>query len=637
MGWIQKLQETYGHCQSMVGVELSDDEVPLLPICHTTQMAQIEICIDGDGNFRRAKVIPKNEARTIIPCSEASSGRTSGEAPHPLCDKLQYIAQDYAQRGGGKKTYFASYRNMLNGWCTSAFSHPKAAAVLKYVSRGRVIGDLIDHQVLVAGDDGALLIHWDKKASDATPEIFKVLTSQGDAFIRWEVEIPGDPQSKVWKDPSLWESWVQYYSNTRVTKSLCYATGEVDFIAEQHPAKLINDGDKAKIISSNDTSGFTFLGRFLNANQAATIGLVTTQKAHLALRWLISHQGYRKGGMAIVAWATSGVSVPKPTDDSFTVLGLDDLASDEQPAAPTAQELAIKFKKRIAGYGAQLSDTTDVVVMAVDSATPGQGRIAIIYYRELTGSDFLLRINDWHETCAWLHRYRLIEVPDKNSGKPKKIYIPFIGAPAPGDIAEAAYGRRIDDKLRKATVARLLPCIVDRVDVPRDLVETTVRRACNRIAMENWEWEKTLSIACALFRKYNAKETYTMALDPDRKTREYLYGRLLALAESLEGWALNTTGERRETNAARLMQRFAEHPYSTWRTLELALAPYKARLGGKSMKRQRMIDEVIASFTDSDFLNDKPLSGEFLLGYHCQREYLRSLSEASKESDDPNA
>jgi CRISPR-associated protein Csd1 len=37
-----------------------------------------------------------------------------------------------------------------------------------------------------------------------------------------------------------------------------------------------------------------------------------------------------------------------------------------------------------------------------------------------------------------------------------------------------------------------------------------------------------------------------------------------------------------------------------------------------------MIDEVIASFTPDDFIRDKRLSGEFLLGYHSQRDALRS-------------
>ena len=46
-----------------------------------------------------------------------------------------------------------------------------------------------------------------------------------------------------------------------------------------------------------------------------------------------------------------------------------------------------------------LGDREDIVVMAVDSATPG--RMAITYYRELIASEFLGRIQDWHEYTAW--------------------------------------------------------------------------------------------------------------------------------------------------------------------------------------------------------------------------------------------
>jgi len=631
MSWIQKLYETYNNCQSMIGKE-TEGEVPLLPICHTTQMAQVEIVIDANGNFRRAEVVPKKEARTIIPCTERSGGRTSGEAAHPLCDKLQYVAMDYAVYGGRKKLCTDEYISTLTGWCNSDYSHPKACTVLKYVEKGHVIENLIDHQILIVGEDGRLLTEWDKKTKGEAPKIFGVLSAQDDAFIRWVVEIPDDEEPRVWRDRILWDRWIRYYSGTKKDKSLCYVTGEWDYTADQHSAKLRNDGDKAKLISSNDSAGFTFRGRFLTAYQAATVGFETAQKAHFALRWLISRQGYRKGSQAVVAWALSGAPIPKPTDDPLALLGMDDVPNCEAATVSTAQDIAIRLKKRIAGYGKALGKTDGVVVMALDSATPG--RMAITYYRELTGSDFLQRINDWHESCAWLHRYGSVEVEDQKGSKRKTV--PFIGAPAPYDIAEAAYGRRIDEKLRGVTVERLLPCILDGQPMPRDLVESAVRRAGNRIALDEWEWEKTLSIACALYKKHHRKENYNMTLDLDRKTRDYLYGRLLALAESLEAWALSMAGEKRETNAARLMQRFSQRPYSTWRTIELALAPSKARLGWKSKKRQQMIDEVVAAFAPADFISDKPLSGEFLLGYHCQREYLRSLAAANKETEDEN-
>ena len=118
-----------------------------------------------------------------------------------------------------------------------------------------------------------------------------------------------------------------------------------------------------------------------------------------------------------------------------------------------------------------------------------------------------------------------------------------------------------------------------------------------------------------------------MTLETDRRTRDYLYGQLLAIAENIESRALFVARETRDTTAARLMQRFADRPYSTWRTIELALAPYKTRLrasrGGFLFKMDLLLDDVMGKFSGDDFTQDAPLSGEFLLGYHCQRQALK--------------
>ncbi len=639
MSWIQKLYETYENCQAMIGYSGEDATRPLLPICHITATAHVEIVLDGKGNFLRARLITeKTNTSTIIPCTEGSGSR-SGSKPecHPLCDQVQYVAGDFIKYGGTVTSGFnknpeephRNYIKLLSTWCNSKYSHPKAVSVYQYVTKDTTINDLLANQILIVGHDGKFLSKRGIVREKAIIDIFSVVNSQSDVFIRWIVEEPGSPESKVWNDITLWESWKNYYLSTRKKGSFCFVSGKNTVLTNNHPKYIRARGDGAKLISSNDKQGFTYRGRFLTDEQACNVGLETSQKAHNALSWLIGRQGYRKEYQAIVAWATSGSAIPSLMQDPLSILDISDLPSDVSATASTAQEVAFKLKTRIAGYKKELGDTSNVVVLALDSATPG--RLAMTYYRELTGSDFLQRINEWYETCAWLHRYGSIDVPDAITGKITKKHIPFIGPPSPGDIAEAAYGRRIDDNLRKATINRLLPCIIEGRPIPRDLVESTVRRACNRIALDKWEWNKTLSIACALYKKHKQKENFSMTLDPDRKTRDYLYGRLLALAESLEQWALSTAQENRETNAARLMQRFAERPYSTWRTIELALTPYKARLGGKSKKRQRMIDEVIASFNGDDFINDRRLTGEFLLGYHCQREYLWNLSETNKD------
>ena len=127
-----------------------------------------------------------------------------------------------------------------------------------------------------------------------------------------------------------------------------------------------------------------------------------------------------------------------------------------------------------------------------------------------------------------------------------------------------------------------------------------------------------------------------MALEEDRKSRDYLYGRLLAIAERIEEVALNVGGESRPTTAARLMQRFADRPFSTWRNIELGLQPYMQRLQGTRAgfltNRKKDLDAVFAAFSPDDFTSEKQLSGEFLLGYHCQKQYWRNTKSDNNEN-----
>ncbi len=134
-----------------------------------------------------------------------------------------------------------------------------------------------------------------------------------------------------------------------------------------------------------------------------------------------------------------------------------------------------------------------------------------------------------------------------------------------------------------------------------------------------------------------------MALEEERRTRDYLYGRLLAVAEKIESMALYFAKEKRGTTAARLMQRFADRPYSTWRTIETSLASYKSRINAKAPALLngyiQLIDEIKWKFETDEFIQDNRLSGEYLLAYHCQRKWLNEHKReegqwVSKSPDD---
>lgn len=630
MSWIQELYDTYEKCNG--APQFAND--PLMPVSHTRQQAHVEIVLNDRGNFLRAKSVQKEE--TTIPATEESAGRTGKQPPpHPLCDKVRYCALDYEAFGGGKKGFYSKYVGLLKRWCDSEYSHPKAKAVLTYVQKGTVVADLIREGILFCDEASKLLTEW--KRDTPAPHVFKVLPAtggkrdQGDAFVRWSVQVPGDPISKVWEDPELRQAWIRFDASTNLDRGLCMVSGQNMLLATSHPKRLRSGADGAKLISSNDTSGFTFRGRFENGAEACGVGFEVTQKAHNALRWLIGRQAYhdKASGQVFVAWDVGGKQIPDPLKNTSELLRLSgevpqgSAASSQEYTGDAGQYFALQLRKLIKGYQGKLTQADNIVVMGLDSATPG--RMAITYYRELNGSEFLEHVIAWHESHAWPQRYS------------KEIH--FVGAPAPKEIAEAAFGRRLNDKsgarLRAATVERLLPCIVDGRPVPRDVVESCTRQVCNRMGLEWWEWEKALGIACGLFRGYHRKEDYKMSLEEDRTTRDYLFGRLLAIADYTEERALHLAGEKRDTNAARLIQRFADRPSSTWRTIELALTPYKARLRTKRpgllVTIEKRLDEVVCKFQTSGFTDDGKLSGEFLLGYHCQRATLW-LGEGNDET-----
>ncbi len=646
MSWIEKLYRTYDNNTDKIGDR--NNVTPLLPIFHTTKKrAHVEIVLDEGGRFKRASVIADDAAKTILPATENSAGRTSGEAPHPLADQLQYIASEYKQYGGAKKHFFEGYKNLLKGWANSEPENQKVKAIFRYISTGTLISDLVNTKILHVGEDGKLLSSWKGKRDDK-PDIFKALgqgQNQSDTFIRWCVEIPGVLSSELQYDKIVWQSWIDYYLSTRNEKTFCYLTGVLKYRAEQYPRMIRADNDGAKLISSNDTSGFTYLGRFTDEHQVCGVDVVVAQKAHNVLRWLIKRQGkvfYVKNGkqfepkLAFVAWAVSGAKVPDPLSDSDDLLkGINDIVSaegskkpTEEPTRFTAQDFGTRLSQYLSGYSVNLGKTDEIIVMGVDSATPG--RMALTYYRELTGSGFLHRIESWHKGCAWLQCFSKAKI--------------YYGAPAPKDIAQAAYGTRdqdeirLDDNIKKITVERLIPCIIDGAPLPWDIVYSCVRKATQRQSLPDWAWQKSLGIACGLYRYYfKEREDYTMGLDRERRTRDYLYGRLLAVADGLEGYALRLSNEGRQTNATKLMQRFAERPCSTWKTIELALAPYKARLS-RHNKYDKELDNIHASFVDiSGYTSDEPLSGEFLLGFHCQRIELFKSTHGNTETKEENA
>lgn len=609
MSWLYQLYSTYESNLDQVGVVMkkrNDKEYTLLPISHTTQNAHIEVDITEDGQFHSARVIDKES--TLIPCTESSSSRAGSKiAPYPLHDKLSYVAGDFVAYGGKIKNEepFSYYIEQLEEWVNSPYGHSKVKSIYLYLKKKQLIKDLTEHKVLFLDKKGNLIQKWNKeheKIYNEKPEIFtKVSGGQDSAFVRFNVYSSEKLLEKVWNDKEVYDSFINFYNDLLQEKDFCFVTGQLSPSTERHANKIRHAADKAKLISANDTSGFTFRGRFNKSNEAVNISYDVSQKAHNALKWLIHRQGKMIDNRVFLVWGNDQIKIIDPIEDTFSIHP--NLEIKQEVKSNTLKEFSNEVAKAIDGYKNDMKLNSEVNILVLDSATTG--RMAVLYYRNMHKELYLDKLKNWHTTCVWLHQYRK---NDQNG------YGLFYGAPATKDIAFAAYGPRANEKVIKGLMERILPCILDGKSIPEDIVRSAVNRASNPVSMENWEWNKTLSIACALLNK---REGIGMALDENNGERDYLFGRLLAVAYVLEKWALNEQGEKRDTNAERYMVSFSNKPRRTWKTIHDSLIPYKSRLGGRATKLYDLIIAITNQFKVDDF-NDEALSGNYLLGFSSQ-------------------
>lgn len=603
MGLLQKACETYDAMAYRAGILYANEEEPLAPIFHIMARPQIKITLNQDGAFATAQKLEKDAPKIIIPVTEDSAGRTvkAAELPHPLCDYLRYLLPR-------NQVEYGCYVSQLSDWANSAFSHPKLHAVLTYVQGATIEADLARAGIKADEKD---MVCW-------------VVVGLGETL-----------SGPCWTDKALMKAYIDYTTAKQADAStaLCMVSGEMEVPAGQHPKGIVPINGNAKLISANDSSGFTYRGRFEDESQAATVGSVSSQKAHTALRWLIANQSVAYGGRNFLCWSPQGVRIPRVTEP----MGRKDGKTGQRTANPS--EYKKKLQEALSGWKEDLPKTVGVVIAAFDAATTG--RLAVMYYNELLASDFLDRLHDWEASCCWLNGPFGIQSPSLF-----QIVSWAFGTPRNGKV-------EVDERILKQQMQRLAACRIDQAPFPPDIKQALVERASNLQLFSEKAGEKEaeakgrkyprtdlLFTACAAIRKYHydhAKEEWDMGLDKTCTDRSYLFGRLLAIADAIEN-STYTDEDRRETNAIRMQKIFTLRPMATWAALWDRLTPYKKRLAqskpGLYRYYQNMIDEILGSLSPSDNTLNQPLEDIYLLGYSHQRAYRTEKNDEQKAEEE---
>ena len=649
MNWVKELCELYDKNKDIAGEVKQgrfEESLILLPLYHTTVKAQVTITIDGEGNFIRADLVDEADGLTMIPVTEKSASRTAGVEAHPLCDNLKYVAADYMDYviTEKDKDYSANYDSYIKGledWALSDYSHEKVKAIWKYIKKEETMSDLIEAGILSVDEKGKVA---------ANEKINKI--NQSDVLVRFRIQnnwdsgqslltgTSGVTPSECWLDRTLQNAYIEYCNSTMQQCDLSYLTGKRVPVTYLHPKKIRNEGDGAKLISANDETNYTYRGRFANKEEAFSIGYEDSQKAHNALKWILRRQGRNWNGITLVTWESNLQELPDWCRDSDAVCDAyeaepfweEDEVCDKPAEAETGIVNAVSFQRAIAGYGKKLETDSNMFLMAFDAATTG--RLAIMEAQMQSSSRYLENLQRWYEACGWL------QIKYKN--KEKHEYYGMVGIK---DIADILYGtesqgnltlKGSNEKMYAEVCKRLIACILQHRRIPVDMVHLAVKRASSPVSYDNpINWKKTLALACSFIKKQSIeredKEAWTVALNKNNCDRSYLYGRLLAVADSVEYLSMNRD-EKRETNAKRYMTAFSQQPFRTWKVIEERLNPYQSRLTeGQRIFYTHLIEEIFWLFETGDFEKNESLSGAYLMGFHNQAYALRKKEEVKDE------
>lgn len=603
LSWTQELYKVYEQQLEQQRDKPFNDGSVLLPVSHSTANAQIEVTLKQDGSFVSARALTKEEGlNTIIPVTEDSGARGNGVFPMPLADKLSYLCGDYLQYTGKDNTkHFQAYLEQLGKWHNSPYTHPAVNAIYAYISQENLMKDLLECHILTLDEASGQLA---KKVSIAG-------IAQEDAFVRFRVF--GDKQ-ETWLDESLYDSFIKWNSSESSESGLCYATGETAPITYKHPSKIRNTGDKAKLISANDESGFTYRGRFADKTEAIAVSYDFSQKMHNALRWLIQRQGISFDTMTLLVWTSSLADEPNMLGAACD----DDDPFPESVTPDTEPRYRDFLRKQIFGTK-PFGITSKVMLMGVDAATTG--RLSIAIYEELEHSRLLEQLVTWHSDTSVMRYNRKAEKHCPNSFAVKEIIQCAYGIQNGSGYLEAK------PEFIKDNILRLLPCITQGRRLPADIVQNLVKKASNPLAYPYKKGDKhpnnfsiVLETACGMIRKQNIerrKGVTSMAYDPNETDRSYLFGCLLAIADAAEYASYSEEDKgKRVTNAKRYWSMFAKRPYATWGIIEGQIREYLKKLGAKSIYYDRMLNDVMCKFQKGDFESSGPLTPNYLLGYH---------------------
>lgn len=626
--------------------ELLQQQTVLLPVYHSNKKStgtndMIEVTLSEKGRFIKAEWMAKDQI-AIFPVTENSIIRTVAITPHPLCDELSYLSKELDPEK------HKEYENVRRDWI-SYMEEGHTSRLLKilddYLCQETIFRDciaslfsgikyeVVKGYAVVAnvGEKTEKIIHLDK------------------TFVTFRVEIENSTEKdlSVSTDREIHQNYIGYVrkKNSEQMQEKCDISGELTYCVSRHRGLMGN----AKLVSISNHNE-TYYGRFDAGEEIIHIGYEVSQKIHLMLKYLLENsQNKRQIGESciLVNWFSDDIGNEEKVNLMDMIAPEEEELEEEEPEDEAPKTLGGSFSAAINDYitgkNRKINPEGKFYLMILDKIS--NGRISIKYFRELPKSELFERVEYWYQTTSWFFFNSKTQKMTRET-------------PAIFRYADTIFGLESDkgfvecrnNKLRAKTVERLLPCILERRRIPKDLKNRMFQNLCNRNSYEK-TWNYTLSLGCSLFKKYQIdyqkKVEVNEMLDVNEQNRSYLHGRLLAVYEKLEQDVLNSrvsdNKDRRATNAERLWSAYTKMPDRTLKILEDKVKPYRENLIKSNYNAVKYYDSIITGIMgrlrevrDYEKVKNRALDEDFVFGYYAQKQDFYTKRVSRQENVDSN-
>ena len=621
----------------------------LFPIGYISAEVQLEIKIDENSNFISANFVSnklndqkKKDSTTLIPITEKSQSRTNAPSPNMFFDDLRYLAGDLNRYSDKDySNYHNLYMNQLQEFLNSKYANKYVQIVFNYLQKNKLITDLVINNILIVDDKNLLKKDISEYTKDDKPVVFQYCNKnnhneyeQCKLNVRFIIVPQNGKEINLANNNYIIDSFSKYYISTNNNGTdIDYNTGEIGKSGTLFPKKIRNTADSAKLISSNDSSTYTFRGIFENAEEAMSINQIISDKAHNALRYLIKNQGIRVNDKIILIYGNKNNKINYDfINDSFT-----DFFPISESVYDSYDDYAYKVKLAIKGYEQNLNIENDAFlnIVILDAMTPG--RLSVNYYREYYGEEiknFVYNIEKWYEETLWYKStYDNIE----------KKYINSYGTNTLREIALSTCGVEGNNYLQQKKkvlnkiIESLMMSLLNNRKINYSIVSQLTYKAQNpqKYKIKNC-YQTVLKSACQINRKYYndkfGKEVIKISMDNQNKEINYQLGRLLAVMELIETTATQDD-KHKETNVKKYFSKFFAHPMKTYEIIYQKIIPYEKKL--KSNYLLKLRQEIINNIDPNAFCNIKKLDGRALCGYDAQisEYYMKKNKESENENE----